>query len=168
MRLFFALWPDAPARDALEALARELGVLSGGKPVPAAKIHLTLAFLGEVGEARVEEASKAASSGRWRRVEVTLDTVGSFRGARVAWAGCRRPGAGLLDLQSGLARALAERGFGLDERPYTPHVTLARKIVRAVPPGTTPEVTWTARELALVKSETGKGSYATLAQWDLG
>jgi 2'-5' RNA ligase len=167
MRLFFALWPAAAARDAFAALAQELALLSGGKPVPPAKIHLTVAFLGDVGEERLPAARLAAEGGRWKAFDVTLDQVGSFRGARVGWAGCREPASGLIELQSGLAGRLVEAGFALDERPYAAHVTLARKIVRPIPPSPTKPVTWRASELALVRSELGKGGYSTLASWIL-
>ena len=166
-RLFFALWPDAPAVESLAGLALELATLSGGKPVPAAKIHLTLAFLGDVEEARVADAMVAPEGASWRGFAMSLDSVGSFRGARVAWAGCRKTPAALADLQSGLARALAGMGFALDERPYTPHVTLARKITRPISPGAIEAIGWRATELALVRSELGKGSYATLKAWPL-
>ena len=166
-RLFFALWPDGPAVEALAALARDLATASGGKPVPPAKIHLTLAFLGDVDEQRVGEAIRAPEGERAPAFEMSLDSVGSFRGARVAWAGCRKVPAALADLQSGLAGALASLGFALDERPYTPHVTLARKIVRPIPPGPAGAIRWRATQLALVRSELGKGSYTTLKAWPL-
>jgi 2'-5' RNA ligase len=167
-RLFFALWPDAPAAAALATLAKELAARSGGTSVPPAKIHLTLAFLGDVAGDRMEAAMRAPEGARWRGFDMVLDTVGSFRGARVAWAGCRERAAELVELQSGLAGRLAEGGFALDDRPYTPHVTLARKIARPIRPGGTTPIAWHATELALVRSETGKGTYATLASWPLG
>jgi 2'-5' RNA ligase len=168
MRLFFALWPDAPARDALAVLARELAQRSGGKAVPPAKIHLTVAFLGDLGEDRLDAAIGAAEGGSWKPFEVTLDQVGSFRGARVGWAGCQEPSPGLVDLQSGLAARLVEAGFVLDDRPYAAHVTLARKIAQPVERSPSPPITWRARELSLVRSELGKGSYSTLKEWRLG
>jgi len=167
MRLFFALWPDAPARDALAVLAQELASRSGGKAVPPAKIHLTIAFLGDLGEDRLDAAIDAAQGGSWKSFEVTLDQVGSFRGARVGWAGCEEPGSGLIDLQSGLAMRLVEAGFVLDDRPYAAHVTLARKIARPVPRSPGKPITWRARALSLVRSDLGKGSYTTLAEWPL-
>ena len=168
MRLFFALWPDAAARDAFAVLAQELALRSGGKPVPPAKIHLTVAFLGDLGEDRLEAARRAAEGGGWKAFDVTLDQVGSFRGARVGWAGCREPAPGLIELQSGLSGRLVEAGFALDDRPYAAHVTLARKIVRPIPTSPSEPVTWRASELALVRSELGRGSYSTLAEWRLG
>lgn len=166
-RLFFALWPDAGAAKALSGLAQELAALSGGKPVPPAKIHLTIAFLGDVPDDRIAQAMQAAAGRRWPGFAMELDTIGSFKGARVAWAGCRKPAPRLIELQSGLARDLAMLGFAPDDRPYSPHVTLARKISRPLAPAATKPIGWPATQLALVRSELGRGDYTTLAAWPL-
>jgi 2'-5' RNA ligase len=168
MRLFFALWPDEPAAAKLAVLSQELAALTGGRPVAAAKIHLTLAFLGDLEDSAFDPARRAVEGSSHPPFEVALDQVGSFKGARVAWAGCREPSRGLVDLQSDLDARLRRAGFALDERPYTPHVTLARKATRAIGRKEADPIRWQATEFALVRSEPGKGSYSTLAVWRLG
>src|SRR5579859_1924135 len=106
-RLFFAVWPDAPARARLAKLAGELAIVSDGKPVDAAKVHLTLAFLGEISTQAASAASAAAASLAPRAFTLCLDCVGSFRAARVAWAGALDPPPELFALQSDLAGRLA-------------------------------------------------------------
>ena len=167
MRLFFALWPDAAAAAELAALGTKMAILAGGKPVPQAKIHLTLAFLGDVDDGALEIARRAPDGMEHAAFDMVVDQVGSFRGARVAWAGCREPARELVMLQADLADRVRSLGFALDERPYTPHVTLARKITRPV--GRRPDgpIRWRAGAVALVRSELGKGSYATLEEWVL-
>ena len=168
MRLFFALWPDEAAARALEVLALALADVAGGKPVPREKIHLTLAFLGEVPGDRVESASAAGAQARGAAFPFRLDEVGSFRRAGVAWAGCRRAPAGLVSLRSDLAASLAARGFTLEERAFAPHITLARRIRKPVPPAPAEAIAWRVRELTLVRSETGTGRYAVMERWPLG
>ena len=168
MRLFFALWPDEAAAAKLAALSQELAVLTGGRPVAAAKIHLTLAFLGDLEDAALDPARRAVEGSSHPPFAIALDQVGSFRGARVAWAGCREPSRGLVDLQSDLDARLRRAGFALDERPYTPHVTLAREVTRAIGRKAAEPIRWQATEFALVQSQLGKGSYSTLARWKLG
>jgi 2'-5' RNA ligase len=168
MRLFFALWPDAAAASRLAEAAGELAILTGGKPVPQAKIHLTLAFLGDLNESRLDAALQCAEGLDHAGLEVVLDQWGAFRGARVAWAGCRKPSKALMDLQADLADRLRTAGFVLEERAYTPHVTLARKVTRPIGRRDAEPVRWQATEVALVQSQLGKGAYSTLAQWSLG
>jgi 2'-5' RNA ligase len=167
-RLFFAIWPDEPAARALAEAGEALAALAGGKPVPAAKIHLTLAFLGEVADERAEDARAAAQALRGRPFAMTLDRVGSFRAARVAWAGAARTSRQLGEIQESLAAALRARGFGLEERPFVAHATLARRIATAVPVAPMPPITWHADAMTLVRSETGTGRYAILERWVLG
>lgn len=161
-RLFFALWPDPQAAAQLARLSAEVALVAEGKPVPAAKIHLTLAFLGEVPDERRAAAVAAASGVRFAPLEVRLDCVGSFRAAQVAWAGSLAPDPALVALQATLARNLAAAGFALEERAFTPHLTLARRTRRRLPRATIPAIAWQADAFALVRSAPGTGEYSNL------
>jgi RNA 2',3'-cyclic 3'-phosphodiesterase len=163
---FFAVRPGAAARSRLAACARALLERSGGRAVPPANYHLTLAFLGSLAPERLAAATRAAAAVRAERFAFTLDRVGSFRGARVAWAGSSAPAARLVELQARLARALAAGGFVLEERAFAPHVTLARRIERTVAREPIGAIAWDVAEFALMRSEAG--AYATLAAWPLG
>ena len=161
-RLFFAVWPDAPAAARLAKLAGELAVVSGGKPVDPAKVHLTLAFLGELSAGEAGVASRAAAGAASRAFTISLDCVGSFRAARVAWAGALDPQPELLALQADLARRLVDAGLTLEDRPYAPHATLARGIRRPVPRARIEPIAWTVDAFTLVRSESGTGRYVVV------
>jgi RNA 2',3'-cyclic 3'-phosphodiesterase len=167
-RLFFAVWPDEDAARALAALALRLADASGGRPVPLEKVHMTLAFLGEVPDEARTAARRAASRIRARAFTVALDHVGAFRRAGVAWAGSSVPPPALLSLQRRLDDRLRDCGFTLEERPFTPHVTLARRTRRAVARAAIEPIPWRARELTLVRTEAGTGGYAVEERWALG
>ena len=167
-RLFFALWPDEDAARSLASLCESVAARIEGKPVPRDRIHLTVAFLGELAPERAEEAMRAAESTRSSGFELVLDQVGSFRAARVAWAGCDHAPAGLKTLQLRLAKALRSRDFALEERPFAPHVTLARKITRTLAREPMPPIPWQVREYTLVRSEPGTGRYTVIKTWSLG
>ena len=154
--------PDAQAAKALADLSRTTAGAARGRAVPAANLHLTLVFLGEVEAARVASLHRAAGKVGARAFTLTLDQVGSFARAGVAWAGCARVPQPLLDLQSTLERELEGEGFAREARQFSPHLTLARRIADAVPP-----VSWRATAFALVQSGGNRGGYATLAQWPL-
>jgi 2'-5' RNA ligase len=166
MRLFFAIWPDAAARDDLAALALDVAAVARGKPVPSANLHLTLAFLGEVDEARADLLPGIAAAVEARAFAMELDRVGSFPRARVAWAGCAKPTAALVRLQSALVNGLSRRGFALEDRPFAPHLTLARKTLAPLPPARIDPIAWEVGEFALVRSRAGR--YETAASWRLG
>ena len=161
-RLFFAAWPDPRAAERLGELAREIARLSRGKPVPDDKIHVTLAFLGEVPAARVAAASAAARQVAFGAFPLRLDCAGSFRGARVGWAGCGAPDPRLIALQGELAARLREAGFALEERPFAPHATLARHIGQAIERFAVDPVAWNVDGFRLVRSEAGTGRYSVL------
>ena len=167
MRLFFALWPDEAAASKLARASKELALLAGGKPVPQAKIHLTLVFLGDLDPGRLDAAKQAAEGLDHGSFDLVLDQWGSFRGARVAWAGCADPPKALVRLHADLADRVRRAGFALEDRPYTAHVTLARKVTRAIGRHEAEPIGWRAREVALVRSELGKGGYTTVASWKL-
>src|SRR5690348_18390568 len=111
-RVFFALWPGNAA-PALSRLGADVALVSDGKPVPSEKIHLTLAFLGEVEAARLADAHDAARGVAFEPFSFALDRVGSFRAARVAWAGAAATPQPLAALQSALAARLHSAHFRL-------------------------------------------------------
>jgi 2'-5' RNA ligase len=164
-RLFFAVWPDAAGAARLARLALDVAAVSGGKAVPRGKIHLTLAFLGEVPEARMEAARAAGGAVRFERFAFVLDRVGAFRGARVAWAGSAQTPAPLAALQSDLAARLRDAGFGIEERPFAPHATLARRTRRIVPPASIEPIAWPVGAFTLVRSVTGTGRYEVMEEF---
>ena len=165
-RLFFALWPGAETAAALAELSLSLAQAAGGRPVPAGKIHLTLAFLGEVAPERMPAALEAATI-RARGFQGVLDQVGSFRRAGVAWAGMAKPPPELLGFERKLAARLHELGFALEEREFTPHVTLARRTRRAIPRAAITPISWSAEAFTLVRAEHGTGRYSIVESWPL-
>ena len=165
-RLFFAIWPGAAAARELAAVAESLAGLAGGKPMPVAKIHLTLAFLGSLDAERSGTAALAAGRVKAAAIRMVVDCVGSFRRARVGWAAPSVPVPALAALQSALAAELHANGFVLEERAFTPHVTLVRKIEKPVPRAPMPPIEWESKALALVES-TGDGRYEVLESWGL-
>jgi 2'-5' RNA ligase len=142
---FFAVWPpDATAR-ALEAWALGLE----GRVTPAHKVHLTLAFLGNV---KPEKASAAARSIKGRAHALPLEKAQYWKHNRIVWAGPRDTPATLAALVAELHAALRRAGYTLEDRPYAAHVTLLRSAPppRELPP--LPRVEWPVSEFTLVRS----------------
>ncbi|MEM4389339.1 MAG: RNA 2',3'-cyclic phosphodiesterase [Candidatus Micrarchaeia archaeon] len=89
--------------------------------------HLTLKFLGEVGEDRLPALKAALESCRRPPFTVSVKGVGAFpneKFVRVVWAGVHS--AELAALAACIDNALAPLGFSREERPFAGHITLAR------------------------------------------
>jgi 2'-5' RNA ligase len=94
-------------------------------------IHLTLKFLGEVPEAKVAGilqamTGSAAGAGALR---LEVGGAGAFpngKAPRVLWLGLRGDVERLAALQRAVEDAMAAAGFGREDRPFSPHLTLAR------------------------------------------
>lgn len=166
-RLFLALWPGSATRAALSGLAGAAAERFGGRAVPAANLHLTLVFLGELDESRIGALEAAAGAVRGKAFTMALDRIGGFGRAGVAWAGCSRVPPEMLSLQAGLEARVREAGFQPDDRAFSPHLTLARKVREPVAPSPVPAVDWRVRDFALVESVRPAGAYRVLARWPL-
>lgn len=125
VRLFVAVPLEADVRMRLAMLA---GGIPGARWVPAENMHLTLRFIGDVEEARLEELDLALGWVEAPSFEISLEGVGQFatgRKPRAVWVGVPRSEA-LLHLQAKVDSALVRVGVGPEERKFKPHVTLAR------------------------------------------
>ena len=172
IRVFFALWPDAAARDALATLAAAVGRQAGGRAPPAGNLHLTLAFVGETPTSRVAalEAIGVAAASAVLPFPLTLDRIGAFPAAGIAWAGPSAPPLEIVQLATRLGEGLAAEGFAVERRALHPHVTLARRCRRRQGDTSTTPITWTVARLALNVSDLSSGGpqYRELAGWPLG
>jgi 2'-5' RNA ligase len=165
-RVFFALWPDDSTRASISRATRDAVRASGGRPIAKERLHLTVAFLGELTDAGLAVA-RAAPPIEVGPFELTLDSVGVWPESRILWLAPAAPPDALAQLEARLSETLTERGFRADERVYRPHVTLAR---RARPVEQVVDaVRWPVRDLALVESfpEGRSVHYEILDRWPL-
>ena len=162
MRLFIALRFDERALKQLTAVQGKLCRSAARcSPVQRDSLHMTLAFLGEVENARTAALKHILDSLDPAPRSLRFDTVGSFANG-IWWCGPGRSPP-LTRLHSQLRRALREQGFAVEDRPFVPHVTLARRVVPNAP-GALPQLQHPfaaqVRSVSLMRSQLGKGAPA--------
>ncbi len=137
-RTFIALEMNEAFQQFLAEIIRKLSqTLPDVRWVNPHGIHLTLAFLGELDDEQlgkaldaVEEAAQKAAPFEYR--SKGLGTFGSQQQPRVIWIGVedlptgKIQGSPLHYAHRMLSRSLESRGFELEKRPFSPHLTLAR------------------------------------------
>jgi RNA 2',3'-cyclic 3'-phosphodiesterase len=140
---------------------------SGGRPIPAGNLHVTLAFLGSVPERRLPElaevgrgaailhAGDAVSPSKdGPPLELVFDRLDCWRAAQLLCALPAEPPSPVAALARGLQGLLTAHGFTPDLKPFRPHVTVARKVSRPGRIASMHPVVWRITELALIESRT--------------
>jgi 2'-5' RNA ligase len=180
VRLFVAVRPSAAAVAELEALVRRLRPhgpeLTWTTP---AQWHLTLVFLADVPDEGLPELEHRLGSAADRHGPARLSIAGGGRfGDRVLFAKITGDVDGLRRLAASVQAAARRTGLEVDDRPYRPHLTLARARAGAELRALVGDVNafsgveWVAEEIELVQSRLGKGperraAHETLRSWPL-
>ena len=167
-RLFFALWPDDSVHARLAEQARLLPI-NTGRRVPPENFHITLVFLGNVEEQAIPVLTGAAEGISTPRFRLQINHCGWWKRAKVAWLAPAYTPEPLLELVRQLNHQARLAGLPVDERDYSPHLTVARKLTRPLNPCTFEPIQWDVREFCLVESVTHeKGArYRVLQSWAL-
>src|SRR5262249_24029484 len=109
-------------------LQRELTPLTDtARWVAPESIHITLKFLRELPEKRIEDIDTAVIGLTWKPFAISVRGVGFFPGTRsprVFWAGMAAPT--MQNLAEQLDNRMERLGFEKEQRAFRPHVTLAR------------------------------------------
>jgi RNA 2',3'-cyclic 3'-phosphodiesterase len=182
MRLFAALSPPSMAIEHLLGALDAVRVAEDGlRWTPPERLHLTLAFFGDVGEPQVGDlrVRLARAAARHDAMELRFRGAGAFSraaSANVLWCGVDGPLDKLRSVASSSAAAGRRVGLAVDDRPYRPHLTLARargrarvdvrSIVGALADYVGPS--WSAEHLHLMASHLGpQPRYEEVDQWPL-
>lgn len=139
MRIFIALEIPSFMQDELAGLVRPLRASMPGRFIPRENRHVTLAFLGDMPEVclpDVEDALDAAARGIGS-ITLTPDKLGKFGRSTDAsfWLGLADD-PHLTALAARLREELREKEIGFDDKPFVPHITLARRV--RIPKGELP------------------------------
>lgn len=170
--------PD-PQRDLLGSYLAECATTAPQfRWTPAANLHLTIRFMGQLELRFAEEIADRLIDSTPKSFDLKLGDTGVFkrgRLARVVWMGLRTGEAESRALASLVEGECVRAGLEPETRPYNPHLTLAR--ARARDGATLPDLPgppqldpWRAEELVLYRSRLGRAGsvYEPLRRIRLG
>ena len=183
MRLFFAIDPGSECRRSIATFAEELrGITPGIRWVTEDKLHITLAFLGDVIESQLPHLNESARDivSRSSKFSAQVDGGGVFpdwRRPRVVWLALR-DGDQLQRLGDEVVSMCAALGFPPDH-PFRAHLTIGRVTDRLPEPArealrdrlaTAKTHPFDVTRVMLVRSVPGRAGsvYSELALFPLG
>lgn len=134
LRLFIAINLSDSLRRTLQNFQQDLRQELQGLPIGWSRIdgiHLTLKFLGDVEESRVNDIGEriVEIAGDWNPMQLELRAIGVFpsvKRPRVLWCGIDGELERLSQLQAALEGGLDMIGFSRESRPFKSHLTLGR------------------------------------------
>jgi 2'-5' RNA ligase len=176
MRVFLAIEPSPDERRAI-ADWRDRHAPAPGRAIPAGNFHVTLAFLGEFGQSRidtlcerVDEEALALSPSFSPPPPLHLNQVAYRAKLGIYWLGSGEKPPALDTLARRLQQLGTRLGAKRDRHPFTPHVSLYRGC--ELPPGAPdlpPDIRLLCDNITLFESRRGRSgaSYHALEQWPL-
>lgn len=178
LRLFVAVAVPEPVRQAVgDAVTRLRPLLPELRWIPPESWHLTVVFLGATEPAGLGAVRQAVAAAAAAATPFSLRLSGTAAASRhgVVWAEFDEAPA-----MAGLAADLGERlrhlGYPVEQRPFRPHLTLARarraQRLRAGPVENYagPVCGWSVRSVVLRRSvlEPTGSRYTRCGEWPLG
>ena len=163
MRLFIAINFNDNIKKKLQEIIEGLRKESKrGSFSRIENLHLTLAFLGEIEVERVNNLKEIIDEIKSQPFRLELSHLGAFNrkgsSESIYWCGIKHNKA-LYMVQEKLADMLTENDFKLDDKPFKPHITLARRCVVTQSfslnslNSTIGDVSMVVNEISLMKSE---------------
>jgi len=166
-RLFFALWPDNAIRKQINGLNQSITSADLNK-VYLDNLHVTLVFLGQVdskSEAKIIACTDNISQPAF---SLHFEQLVFWKKPRILCLTTQQYDPQLLILLNALKNIVRQCGVQTEDRPYRPHITLARKATQNISRKIGP-IKWQAQSFCLLQScSTPSGvKYQVLQRWDL-
>lgn len=163
-RLFFALWPDHRQRDRMRDFISPVAKLVDGRAIDRRNWHITLAYIGEFPEDRIDELHEAKKAMTVEPFRLRFDRVEFWPRPKIAALVAPTHPPELDRLVEDLKGRIFAAGVEPEQRTYRPHVT----IVRNARPFETQRLAqsavteWSSFELVESMSEPGQTTYRPL------
>lgn len=167
-RLFFALWPSEEFRAEVAASTAAIARASGGRGIPPCNFHVTLVFLGDVLQSRLDVVQLAgAAAAHLPTFELSFDRVETW-GRKVLCLTGSAHSETVAQLAGKLRESVGDDPL-FSEHEFRPHITLARDLPRTSAPEAVKPVSMQVKDFVLVESQRdSRGSnYFVIGRWPL-
>ena len=156
-------------REGLVRVTRRLPK-HGGRELHPEDLHITLVFLGLVEPERYSCVEDVADRINAEPFGLAMDRVGYWKRPRILWCGSSQTPPALERLVRDLQHGLEDCGSQPEKRPYSAHITLARKARPVRGYDLDEPLRWPVHEFALIASHPGQTPphYQVLKKWSLG
>ena len=161
-RLFFALWPDNRQRDRMRDFISPVARLVEGRAVDRRNWHITLAYIGDFPEHRIDELLEAKSAVQMEPFRLRFDRLEFWPRPKIAALVPPAIPPELERLVEDLQGRVLAAGVNPEhQRVYRPHVTVCRNArtfeTQRLAQSATTE--WSSFELVESVSEPGGATY---------
>ncbi len=130
MRLFYGIELNDDIRDNIYQIIQDLDInYRGIKWVEKENLHITLEFFGETNKNEMENLIELTKNINFTKFNLSLYSIGGFpflEKAKVLWVGLKEHKIELMNLYNKLHFTCKNIKSNLDDRPYHPHITIAR------------------------------------------
>lgn len=130
MRLFIAILFDEITIQNIKAVQERFKKLGCGNFTVEDNLHLTLVFLGDISQDKISKIQRIIDEVSEKSFHLAFDHVGRFQreGGDIWWIGMQQ-NMELEQTQYRLSSKLKLADFILENRSFTPHITLVRKFI---------------------------------------
>ena len=121
---------EIPDKTSLDNPLADLRTLKGIRTSPAEQIHITLRFIGDVDESKIDVIADCVARAvkGTKPFKIKVSGAGAFpkrERPSVVWIGAS-PQNVMSNIAERLGRNLQEAGIGFDSKPFKSHVTIGR------------------------------------------
>lgn len=169
MRTFFALDLTPKLKVDIDQW-RSKSLPAAERKIPMVNFHITLCFNGKTDQFQLDELQSQAANITVKQFDLKLDEFGFFSKPGIAFIGCRHIPDELSELNKKLENISQQLGLSTERRPYTPHVTLFRRLSTPPPsPLLAPEFDMHVDSFTLFESVSLKQGvkYQPMFNWEL-
>ncbi|MCX4188796.1 RNA 2',3'-cyclic phosphodiesterase [Methylophaga sp. OBS3] len=166
-RLFFALLPDSQAKQAITSVMNQISD-AGLRLYPQTNLHQTLVFIGQFEQSQIQALITDCHAISLPPITMQFEVLEFWDKPKVLCLTAKHQSQALQKLVHSLQNVVQKHGITLEQRPYRPHITIARKAKQTTELSFTP-IRFTANEFVLMRSVSTENGpvYEPIYRWPL-